>query len=190
MSTAAFSCNCGNIKGEVAHIPAKGNHLLCYCESCRAGANYCGAGQDAGTPVDLYLTQPEHVTISDGLDRLAPFNFSPKGVIRWKAACCGVQMFSSQANPKIAFMSITTKLFETPDIVGPVMTKAFVPKSDGKTGHEGKGALAMLVLRSLIARVTGRWRQSPLHNIESEGPIAPVTLVSREEKTALLAAKV
>lgn len=186
MSNLPFSCRCGEIKGIVKAVPGGGIHLQCYCDSCRAGANYCGADHSAGTPVDLYLTPTQHVEITQGRERLTPFVFSPKGVVRWQAECCGVQMFSSQRNPKIAFMSLSTDTFEEAGKVGPVVTKAFVPKSNGKTGHEGIGPLMRLILAAAISRLTGAWRKTQLYDLATLKPFKPAILVSREEKRALL----
>lgn len=188
MGTAAFSCSCGKVKGRVTATPEKGAHLECFCASCRAGANYCGAHQQADAPLDLYLTPPQHVQVSQGLDQLAPFAFSPKGILRWKTKCCGVQMFSSQPNPKTAFMSITAQRFENKADLGPVVVKSFVPKANGKTKHIGIWPLVRLVMRALGASASGKWRQTPLYDVKTLKPIAPVTLISKEEKAALLAA--
>ncbi|MEW9918904.1 DUF6151 family protein [Marimonas sp. MJW-29] len=98
-AAAPFRCDCGKIEGVLHAAPRKGLHLECFCDSCRAGALYCGAKLPVGTPVGLYLTQPENITIDKGAEHLRTFAFSPRGIIRWKAGCCGVQMFSSQADP-------------------------------------------------------------------------------------------
>lgn len=186
MSAASFSCDCGQIKGEVRTVPKAGNHLVCYCDSCRAGALYCGGTFAPDQPVDLYLTPPQHVTLHEGQEALAPFAFSPRGIIRWKASCCGVQMFSSQHNPKTAFMSIRTDRFTEPSVAGPVVTKAFMPKANGKTGHQGMGPLIQLITAAVISRLTGQWRKTPLYDAATLKPIVPVTIVSREDKKALL----
>lgn len=182
----AFSCKCGQITGTVANVPEGGNHLVCHCPSCRAGALHCGATLEPDEPVDLYLTPPHNVTLSTGADQLAPFAFSPRGILRWKAACCGVQMFSSQADPKVAFMSVRADRFADPQNLGPVATRAFVPKPNGKAGHKGKRALAALIFKAVSARLTGKWRLTPLYNAATRKPVAEVTLISKEEKAALL----
>ncbi|MFK7837269.1 MAG: DUF6151 family protein [Sulfitobacter sp.] len=187
MAAASFSCSCGQVKGSVAQTPARGLHLECYCDSCRAGALYSGAQLPSGTPLDLYLTQPEHVEITQGLENLTPFVFSPKGIVRWKARCCNVPMFSSRPSPKSAFISVVTDRFETPGVAGPVKSKAFVPKEGGKVGHSGILPLAGLLLRVLGARLNGTWRKTPLYDVQTLRPIVEPTLVSKEEKAALLA---
>lgn len=184
--TAAFRCKCGQIAGTL-HAPQKrGIHLVCHCSYCRAGALYCGDTLPADAPVDLYLTQPENVTISEGLDQLRPFAFSPNGIIRWQAGCCGAQMFSSQPNPKTAFMSVRADRFEDQQALGPVVCRSFIPKGNGKTKHEGIGALMKLIAGSVGARLTGKWRQTPLYDTDTLKPIKSVELVSKEERRALL----
>ncbi len=182
----AFSCTCKTIQGHLHNVPARGIHLVCYCDSCRAAAQHAGDPPQEGAPVDLYLTQPENITITAGRDQLKPFAFSPNGIVRWQAGCCGGQLFSTQPNPKTAFMSLRIDKLVTPAAVGPVVSKAFVPANNGKTRHEGKGALFRLIIGSIRARVSGNWRKNPLYDAASGDPIVPVTLISKAEKTALL----
>lgn len=183
----AFACDCGGISGHVENPVSKGVHLVCFCAFCRAGAAFCGDAPPEGQPVDLYITQPTQITLDKGAERLRPFAFSSKGVVRWKAACCDVQMFSSQPNPKVAFMSVRTARLADSAAVGPVRTRAFVPKGNGKAGQEGIAGLAKLVFGSLGARLSGKWRNSPLYDDEMN-PIHPVRMLSRDEKKALLGA--
>lgn len=187
MADTDFSCDCGAIRGTVGAMPDQGLHLVCYCDSCRAGARYCGNDLAANAPLDLYLTPAQHIKVTSGRDHLAPFAFSPNGIIRWKTSCCGVQMFSTQPHPRNAFMSVVTARLAEPSTAGPVRTKTFVPVAGGKAKHEGKGGLLALVFRMLGARLSGKWRQTALFDAETGKPIAPLTLISREEKAALLA---
>ena len=189
MGTAAFSCSCGQVKGRVHAAPEKGTHLECFCPSCRAGARYCGAELTSDQPLDLYLTTPEHVELTEGRAQLAPFVFSPKGIVRWQAKCCGVQVFSSQPNPKTAFMSVTADRFENRADLGPVVTQSFIPKGNGKTKHKGIWPLVKLVFRALGASASGKWRKTPLYDVTTLKPIVEPTLISREKKAELLAAQ-
>lgn len=186
MAALPFRCSCGTVAGELSNAPAKGTHLVCYCDSCRAGANYCGASMAAGTPLQLYLTQPEHFKITQGLDQLAPFRFSPRAITRWQARCCGVQMFSTQADPKLTIMSIVAERLANADALGPLTCKAFVPTSGGKSRHEGKWALARSVFGALRAKLNGNWRKTQLFDVTTCQPIADVILVSKDDKRALL----
>lgn len=181
-----FRCRCGQIEGAL-HAPQKrGIHLVCFCDSCRAGALHCGDAPPRGQPVDLYLTQPENVTIHRGSDKLEPFVFSPRGIIRWKAGCCGVQMFSSQPDPRTAFMSVRADRFDNVQDLGPVVCRSFIPKGNGKTKHEGIGALMKLIAGAVRARLTGKWRQTPLYDTGTLKPIKQAELISKEAKRALL----
>lgn len=181
-----FSCDCGKIEGQLHNAPAKGIHLVCYCDSCRAAAIHAGDAPAEGAPVDLYLTQPEHITLSKGTEHLRAIAFSPNGIVRWQAGCCKGQLFSTQPSPKTAFMSLCIDRLAQPEAVGPVVSKAFVPQGNGKTRHEGKGALVRLVLGSLRARFTGRWRKTPLFDVETLQPVQPITVLAKGEKEALL----
>ncbi|KIN64423.1 hypothetical protein Z946_3314 [Sulfitobacter noctilucicola] len=181
-----FSCACQKIRGELHNAPAKGLHLGCFCASCLAGALHAGDAPDKGEPVYFFLTQPENINVIQGLDQLKPYAFSPEGIIRWQAACCGGQIFSSQPDPKSGFMSVRTDKLSDHAALGPVRSRAFVPTGNGKTRIEGKARLAKYVFNAVRARLSGRWRKTPLYNVETEQPIVPVTLISVAEKRALL----
>ena len=186
MAAAPFSCECGKIKGEVAAMTKGGIHLVCYCEYCRAGALHSGDSLEEGAPLDLYLTPPHNITISAGRENLEPFAFSPKGIVRWKASCCKGQMFSTQSNPKTAFMSICTERLETPTAAGPIVTKSFVPKPNGKTGQQGVGGLIRLIFMAIGARISGKWKKTALYDTSTLKPIIPVTVLPKGEKAKIL----
>ncbi|MEP5729137.1 MAG: DUF6151 family protein [Sulfitobacter sp.] len=189
MTDAPFSCSCGKIKGTLAHAtPKGGNHLLCHCSSCRAGALYCNVPLAPGQPVDLFQTLPENVTLSCGQDQLEPFSFGAKNLLRWKAKCCGVQVFSSQRSPKLPVIALVTERLENPEVIGPILSEAFVPKPGGKAGHKNVMAFVKVFGRAIGARLSGRWRQTPLFNAPDFEPIAAITQISSQDRKALLAA--
>ncbi|MEM6305190.1 MAG: DUF6151 family protein [Pseudomonadota bacterium] len=188
MSTAplSFSCDCGAIEGTLSQAGKRGIHIVCFCDSCRAAALHAGDATEAGAPVGLYLTQPEHITLAKGVDNLRPMAFSPKGIVRWQAACCKGQIFSTQPDPKMAFMSLRTDKLKDPSGVGPVVSRVFVPAQGGKTRHEGKRGLIRLIMGSLRARLSGRWRLNPLYDPETREPVRAVNVLPKGERDALL----
>lgn len=187
MTTVPFSCSCKTVKGTVANAtPRAGNHLACFCASCRAGALYCGADDPLADGVQLFQTTADQITITDGIDRVIPFSFGPRNLLRWKADCCGVQICSSPRNPGISFVGMITDRLDNHDTIGPVNSRAFVPQKDGTTKNENFGGFLRVLAFTILKRFTGGWRNTPLFDAETKQPIAPVILVSRAEKTALL----
>ena len=188
MAEVTFSCACGQLNGTLSGAePSGGNHCRCLCDSCRAGAVYCNTPALAEGGLALFLTTPDRIRITSGQDQLGPFAFGPKNIIRWQAKCCGVQLFSTPANPKTPMTSISTARLSDPNVIGPVRSRAFVPQPNGKTKHENIPAFVGTVARVLLARFTGRWKKTPFFDTVTLEPSAPVTLISKEDKRDLLA---
>lgn len=189
MMDVAFSCSCGEISGTVHKVaPNKGNHVRCFCASCRAGAVYCGAADPGDKGVTLFQTTPDKVTFDRGHDKLAVFSFGPRNLLRWRAGCCGDALFTSLRNPKFALLAIMTNRLQNTTAIGPVKSQAFVPTANGKHRHDG--ALAIFGgtgWRALKAFVTGRWKQTPLFDAETLEPVAKPVVVSKSDRKALLA---
>lgn len=168
--------------------PATGSHAECFCEGCRAGELYTGAPDPAPAPVGIFQTSPHQLDIIKGHEHLAVFSFGPKNLLRWHASCCGSPLFNSMRNPKVSFVGMRTNLFADTTALGPVITQSYIPAPNGKTRHEGiYGLIWQAVLRIAKNRITGRWKQTPLFDVVSDSPVAPVTLVSKADRRALLA---
>ncbi|MGB3245385.1 MAG: hypothetical protein WBB25_12685 [Sulfitobacter sp.] len=68
MVDAAFTCACGIVRGKILNAtPKGGNHCVCYCESCRAGALYAGDRDPVRSGVELFQTTADRIVIQDGL---------------------------------------------------------------------------------------------------------------------------
>ena len=188
MADVAFSCACGGLTGSIIDAsPKTGSHAVCFCTSCRAGEVYSGAPDPAPDPIGVFQTSPHRINITSGQDQLAPFSFGPKNLLRWQAKCCGTAIFNTPRNPGLSFVAIRTTCLEETSTIGPVRSKGFIPTQDGKQRNEGLYALIFNAMCRMIGkRLSGRWKDTPFFDIETRRPIAPVTLVSKEERRALL----
>jgi hypothetical protein len=62
-----------------------------------------------------------------------------------------------------------------------------IPAKDGKTRHKGIWKLAVGPLGRMISnRLTGRWKDTPFFDATTRQPVAAVTIVSKQEREALL----
>ena len=188
MVQAAFSCHCGKVRGTLETNHGKdGNHVRCFCQSCRAGQLYCGGDDPETSGVALFQSTPDRLTFERGQDLLAVFSFGPRNILRWQAACCKAPLFTTLRTPKFALAALMIDRLEEPHIIGPERSRAFVPDGKG-THHEGKFALFGGTLwRALKARISGKWKATPFFDLSTGHPVAPVKLVSREERKALSA---
>lgn len=187
MTDVPFSCSCGEIKGTLHHVtPRNGNHVRCYCAACRAAVLYT-TGEDVGTNgVDLYQTTPDKISFQQGPSNLGVFSFSPKKLLRFRAMCCGVQMFTMLPTPKFALAGVMTNLLEDKTAIGPVAMEAFVPQPDGSTKHNSTLRLyGGTMWRALLARISGRWKQTSFFDITTGKPVAEVYLLTKEERANL-----
>lgn len=187
-SIAAFECACGTIAGEISPAgPSAGTHVECFCKDCRAGALWCGLSDPAPGGVRIYQTTPDAIRFTRGQDQLALFRLHPKGLLRWRAACCGVPLFNTLGRPKLAFAGVMVNRLLTPEVVGPVRTRAFVPGEAGKPpAHQGGLRSAFGVLsRMAAARLSGKWRNTPFFDPETGETAAKAQVLTKAERKAI-----
>ena len=187
MADVPFSCRCGEIKGTLhGATPASGNHVRCFCADCRAAVLFAN-GEDVGDKgVELYQTTPDKISFQQGRSKLGVFSFNPKKLLRFRATCCGVQMFTMLPTPKFAMAGVMTNLLEDTRAIGPVAMEAFVPQHDGSSKHSSVLRLFGGTLwRAVVARVTGRWKQTSFFDIKTGKPVAQVYVPTQAERLSL-----
>lgn len=187
MADVPFSCSCGGIRGTLHKAtPLGGNHVRCYCSSCRAAACFTTGIDPEERGVTLFQTTPDKISFQQGHSKLAVFSFTPRKLLRYRASCCGVQMFTMLPTPKFALAGIMTNLLKDTSAIGPVASEAFIPRPDGSTKHSSVLKLfGGTIWRALVARVTGRWKQTPFFDIATGKPVAEVYVPSAEERAKL-----
>jgi hypothetical protein len=187
MADVPFSCPCGGIKGTLhGATPSSGTHVRCYCSACRAAVIYTGGADPEKRGVEIFQTTPDKISLQQGRGSLGAFSFSPKKLIRFRATCCGVQMFTVLATPKIPLAGVMTHLLEDKSVIGPVACEAFIPQPDGTSKHRGVIRLYGGVLwRGFVARITGRWKQTSFFDIQTAKPVARVYVPGAEERANL-----
>ncbi|WP_415403641.1 DUF6151 family protein [Tateyamaria sp. SN3-11] len=182
-----FACDCGKLRGTLLGIsPRSGNRIDCFCSDCRAAELYGNQPDPAPGPVKIFQTTPDRVRFDAGLDQLAVFSFSDTGILRWQARCCGALLFNTLRTPKVYFAAFRTDRLEDDSVLGPVRTRAFVSKPNGKTGHEGfANAFFNLAKQAIPARLTGRWKKTPFFDVSTGAPVRDVHVVTASERAAL-----
>ena len=114
------------------------------------------------------------------------FSFSPKGLLRWQAKCCGAILFNTVRTPKVPFASLRTDRLSDDSALGPVVAQAFVRKKDGKQGHIGGAKFLWgMLARVLPCRLSGRWKNTPFFDVETGKPTREVHVVSKADRAAL-----
>ncbi|QUJ77121.1 hypothetical protein KDD17_03585 [Sulfitobacter albidus] len=187
MADVPFSCACGEIAGTLhGASPRSGNHVRCYCSACRAAVLYTTGVDPEDRGVELYQTTPDKISFQRGRGNLAVFSFSPKKLLRFRASCCGVPMFTMLPTPKFALAGMMTNLLDSTEAIGPVASEAFIPQPDGTSRHSSTLKLyGGTIWRAFVARVTGRWKQTSFFDIKTGKPVAPVYVPTPQERAKL-----
>lgn len=183
---AGFACSCGQLKGTIdALTPSGGTHAECFCDSCRAALIHLGQPDPRPGGVHLYQTTPDRVHITQGADRLAVIRLSPRGPLRWYAACCNAPLFNTLATPGLPFVAVAVDRLDNPASVGKVRVQSFVRGKDGKQHHQGGALMVWRLVTSMgAARLSGRWRETPFFDIATGQPVAAPRVLTREEVAA------
>ena len=173
-------CACGAVHGRLEHPPWV-NHVVCYCASCQAFPARLGKADevlDEHGGTDIVQTSPAAVTFSRGREHLACLRVTPKGPLRWYAACCNTPIGNTPANPKFAFVGLLHSCLGSREALegafGPVRMRFFAGDATGEPKPEGKvpvwGMLGFAG-RMLGAWVSGDYRKTPFFDERGE-PVA------------------
>ena len=187
MTDVPFSCACGQIKGTLHDAsPRSGNHVRCYCASCRAAVLFTTGVDPEGRGVELFQTTPDKISFQQGRGNIGVFSFNPEKLLRFRATCCGVPMFTMLPTPKFALAGMMTNLLEDSSAIGPVVSEAFIPQPKGRARHSSVMRLyGGTIWRALVARVTGRWKQTSFFDIATGQPVAKVYVPTKAERAKL-----
>ena len=174
MTYVTWQCECGLVE---AKVPATGNRIICYCESCRAFVTKLGGNDrlDAQGGSELLQTQPKDVTLVKGVEHLAYTRLTDKGPARWYTRCCNTPMANTLPTRALPFASFQVHDLEPkealPELNG-------VVHLGGATGHiedvkkaSMRRLIASILAGAIKAYATGKVKQNPFFDA-SGAPIA------------------
>ena len=99
----SLRCHCGTLRGTLAAKTVKsGTHLTCHCRDCRAFQVAVGR-DDPGAVDGVRILQigPAGMEITEGAEHLAALRLSPRGPLRFYAACCGTPIATTPSKLSI-----------------------------------------------------------------------------------------
>ncbi|KUP91254.1 DUF6151 family protein [Tritonibacter horizontis] len=186
-----FACQCGSLAGHISRGAERHcSRILCHCADCRAVELYHSCPDPAGSGVDLLQLSPDMLHIDQGAEHLRLLQLSPRGMFRWFAGCCGTPLFNTPRSPKLPFVAVRSALFATPDRLGRIIAQAFIPRRGKPPAHKGAARMTYrLMTRMVPARLSGRWRQTPLFDIATGAPVVAPQVLSKAERNALTSDK-
>jgi hypothetical protein len=194
----SLQCRCGTVKGYLSHTTAV-NRCVCYCRDCQAFAHFLGKADeilDAQGGTDVVQTRPANLTFTHGQDALACMRLTPKGLLRWYAACCNTPIGNTVANYRMPFVGLVHSCLES---TGPSLDQSFGPvrarvntKSAKGEVPSGSGGMmsAILPFIALVARplIDGSYKRTPFFSADTGAPIVTPKVISRGERERLKSA--
>ena len=174
MAHLTWNCACGKVR---ATMPAEGNRIVCYCESCRAFVERLGATDllDEWGGSDLLQTMPHKVTFETGLENLSYMKITDKGPLRWYAACCNTPIANTLPTRAFPFASFQTHQFTPEDALPPLKGHVNLSGATGRVDNVQKVSMLSLIASILggaaVTYLTGKRRKNPFFNSAGQ-PIA------------------
>jgi len=193
-----LQCRCGTIKGQVQN-PRSANRAVCYCKDCQAFAHFLGRpGEilDEQGGSDILQVLPKLITFTGGAGSLTCMRLTPKGLVRWYAACCNTPIGNTLATPKFSFIGLVHNCL---DGSGEPLEEAFGPvrawvntqsaRADPKPATRGMAGAGAWFLRTVLwARCNGDYKQTPFFHKDTGLPIASPKVLSPAEHASLMSA--
>ncbi|KIC42312.1 hypothetical protein RA27_02730 [Ruegeria sp. ANG-R] len=182
----SFCCDCGTLSGHITRNGVRsGTHVVCFCHDCRAAQLYFEQPDPAPGPVEIFQMAPEDIRIETGAAHLAVMQLSPKGMLRWYAKCCNAPLATTPTTPKFPFAGFIVKRIPDRSDLGPITTRGFIPKADGRQSHEKIRYAAMgLLIRVLKSRLSGSWKDTPFFRSDTGEPVAHPTVLTKDQRAA------
>lgn len=186
-------CRCGHLTGEITLDHAY-SRATCYCRDCQAFARHLGRDDitDANGGTDIVPMPPSDIRFDGGTDRLACLSLSPKGLLRWYAACCMTPVANLPRDPGLHYAGVVTACIAAPeaDIAAKAGARGRVVLA-GKQGTPPVAgtpvALALggasIFAHILMAKLRGR-RASPFFDAGG-APVRAPEVLTLEQRRAL-----
>lgn len=193
-------CRCGTLRGQVSH-PGKVSRGVCYCKDCQAFAHFLGTTGDilderGGT--DVVATLPQHVSFTQGVERLACMSLSEKGMLRWYANCCNTPIGNTPRNMKLSHVGLVHTCLEDPPrtldaAFGPVRMRVNTQSAHGtpkpKTLPLSTMVSIVKFMGSLLrARLDGSYKKTPFFVPGQGSPVVTPKVLTPGERARVMQA--
>lgn len=180
-----LACACGGFRGEIAGAaPSTFTHAVCHCGDCRSAYVHLGHA-DPGR-VGVLQTSQGRIRILRGGEHLRVFRHTPKGALRWYAACCDSHLALTPLRARLVHASLNADRLDTPAAAGPVLAEGFLPAKDGTQRHKGMlRMISRMASRILAANLDGSWRDTPFFDADGAPVVKPRVLTRDEREKAL-----
>ena len=193
-----LQCRCGTVQGCLTSTTGV-NRCVCYCRDCQAFAHFLGKADqilDAQGGTDVVQTRPANLTFTHGQDALACMRLTPKGLLRWYAACCNTPVGNTVANYRVSFVGLVHSCLEgtgasLDQSFGPIRARVNTKSAKGEVPSGSGGMMsAILPFIALVARplIDGSYKRTPLFSADTGAPIVTPKVLSPGERERLKSA--
>jgi hypothetical protein len=159
----SLRCRCGTVRGIARDVaPSNVNHCFCYCDDCQAFAHFLGRADDvldAHGGTEITQISQANVAFTAGTDKLAAMRLTPKGLIRWYAACCRTPIGNTLGTSAMPFVGVVHAFIDAPSAaLGPIRGRAWANRAKGGRGAVPKDGLPDAVMVARVLAKLLRWR--------------------------------
>lgn len=189
-------CRCGQLQGELAS--ANTMRFVCYCRSCQAYAHALGNPTqvlDARGGTDVVATVQQDVQFTKGAQALACMSLSGRGIYRWYASCCNTPIGNTARDPRLSYIALVHSCLgdSASALDAGLGTQRIAvhagqpkPRREYSTGR-AMWSVARLIGAVVRARLTGRWKNTPLFAPNAAPLVAPRVLDAEQRRQAYAA---
>ncbi|MEJ6391397.1 DUF6151 family protein [Gymnodinialimonas ulvae] len=164
-----------------------GTHLTCHCRDCRAFQVAVGR-DDPGATNGVHIVQiaPAGMEVTQGAEHLAALRLSPRGPLRFYAACCGSPVATTPSKLALPFAGVLAEMIEDQSALGRVRAQVNITGPDGRVTHKRMGR----VVRALFANagaalLNGDRKKTPFFDAETGKPVVVPVLLDKGRKAEI-----
>lgn len=191
-------CQCGTLRGHVSHTESVCRGV-CYCKDCQAYAHFLGkAGEilDEMGGSDVVATLPQHVTFTQGLEKLTCMSLSDRGMLRWYASCCNTPIGNTGRDFKVSHVGLLHNCLQDSSTsldsaFGPVRMRVGMKSAKGSPKAMAASttvSILRFMARLIRARLDGSYRKTAFFDPETGTPHASPKVLTPDERARLMEA--
>jgi hypothetical protein len=191
-------CQCGTLQGHVNQTESVCRGV-CYCKDCQAYAHFLGKADEILDEMggsDVIATLPQHVSFTQGVDRLTCMSLSDKGMLRWYASCCNTPIGNTSRDFKVSHVGLLHNCLRDPsssldNAFGPVRMRVGMKSAKG-TPKAMAASTTISILRFMArlvrARLDGSYKNTPFFDPETGTSRVSPRVLTTDERARLMQA--
>lgn len=191
-------CQCGTLRGHVSHTESVCRGV-CYCKDCQAYAHFLGKADETLDEMggsDVVATLPQHVTFTQGVEKLSCMSLSDKGMLRWYASCCNTPVGNTSRDFKVSHVGLLHNCLRDSSTsldsaFGPVRMRVGMKSAKGTPKAMALSttvAILQFMARLIRARLDGSYKRTPFFDPETGKPRVSPKVLTPDERARLMQA--